>query len=139
MRRLFAIAAVAALSAALMVPAQANNVLPDFTVALSGAEEVGGGDPDGSGIARVDFGRDQVCFIIDLTGVEDVTAAHIHAAPAGVNGPIVIDFDLPNNGLEGCVTSDRQLMRQILRNPAGYYVNVHSVPFPAGAVRGQLG
>jgi len=122
-----------------MVPAQANNVLPDFTVALSGDEEVGGGDPDGSGIARVDFGGDQVCFIIDLTGVEDVTAAHIHAAPAGVNGPIVIDFDIPNNGLEGCVTSDRQLMRQILRNPAGYYVNVHSVPFPAGAVRGQLG
>jgi len=139
MRRLFAIAAVAALSTALMVPAQANNVLPDFTVALSGDEEVGGGDPDGSGIARVDFGGDQVCFIIDLTGVEDVTAAHIHAAPAGVNGPIVIDFDIPNNGLEGCVTSDRQLMRQILRNPAGYYVNVHSVPFPAGAVRGQLG
>ena len=82
---------------------------------------------------------DQVCFDIQLSGVDDVILAHIHAAPAGVNGPVVIDFMFPENGLDGCVTADRNLMRAIRRNPAGYYVNVHSVEFPGGAVRGQLG
>ena len=39
----------------------------------------------------------------------------------------------------GCATADRALVKEILQNPAGFYVNVHTSDFPAGAVRGQLG
>jgi hypothetical protein len=139
MRRLVMVAVMAALMTILVAPAEAADRRPDFRVPLSGANEVGGGDPDGTGVARVDFTGDQVCFDIQLSGVDDVILAHIHAAPAGVNGPVVIDFMFLENGLDGCVTADRNLMRAIRRNPAGYYVNVHSVEFPGGAVRGQLG
>jgi hypothetical protein len=140
MRRILTVAALVALVMTLMGPAQAAPRRPDFVVPLSGANEVGGGDPDGSGVARVDFSSSgEVCFDIRVSGVDDVILAHIHAAPAGVNGPVVVDFMFPENGLDGCVTADPNVLRAIRRNPAGYYVNVHSVEFPGGAVRGQLG
>jgi CHRD domain len=139
MRRSVVLAALVALVMALAVPAQAGR-RPDFVVPLSGANEVGGGDPDGSGVARLDFSSSgEVCFDIRVFAVDDVILAHIHSGVAGVNGPVVVDFDFPTNGFDGCVTADPNVLRDIRRNPAAYYVNVHSVEFPGGAVRGQLG
>jgi hypothetical protein len=115
-----------------------------FTVAMTGAEEAPGpGDPDGSGIAilRLNPGAEQVCFQLL---VEDITlpaaAAHIHEAPAGDPGPVVVGLAAPNASGEasGCVSADRELILDIILNPAEYYVNVHTSDFPAGAVRGQL-
>jgi hypothetical protein len=50
-------------------------------------------------------GLGQVCFEITVEDIETPTRAHIHAAPAGQNGPIVVaffDFVFPPI-LEGCV------------------------------------
>jgi hypothetical protein len=140
MRRILTVAALVALVMTLVGPAQAAPRRPDFVVPLSGANEVGGGDPDGSGVARVDFSSSgEVCFDIRVSAVDDVILAHIHSGVAGTNGPVVVDFDFPTNGFDGCVTADPNVLRAIRRNPAAYYVNVHSVEFPGGAVRGQLG
>jgi hypothetical protein len=121
-----------------------------FSTTLSGAEEVNAagvpnqGDPDGSGFASLTFNRGlgEVCF--ELT-VQDITlpaaAAHIHVAPAGVNGDIVVPLTPPDaTGFSsGCVSVDRELVKVISQNPTNYYVNVHTSDFPAGALRGQLG
>ena len=37
-----------------------------------------------------------------------------------------------------CVEVAASLARAIQKNPAKYYVNVHTGDFPGGAVRGQL-
>jgi hypothetical protein len=77
-----------------------------------------------------------VCWEVSYEGIDlPATAAHIHAAPAGVNGSVVI----PLSPIEsGCGTVDRMLIKELIRNPRNYYVNVHNATFPGGAIRGQL-
>lgn len=110
---------------------------------LVGAREVPPADPDGSGTASltVNPGQQSVCYELTVQGILlPATAAHIHKAPEGVNGPVVVPLSAPNvDGLAGgCVDVDRDLVKDILKNPDDYYVNVHNTTFPGGAVRGQL-
>lgn len=108
---------------------------------LTGAAEVPGpGDPDGSGFAAVTInqGQNEVCFEITVADVDPILAAHIHAAPAGSAGGVVVNFDVANNGLSGCVDVDKDLAKAIRQSPGEYYVNVHNAEFPPGALRGQL-
>ena len=113
---------------------------PDFIVSLEGENEVAPGDPDGSGFAQLDFTDDELCWYLQVDKVEPVTAAHIHEAPAGVNGDIVFTFDKPDaDGTSvGCKAISKELSAAIMGDPERYYVNVHSDAYPNGAVRGQL-
>lgn len=113
---------------------------PLFATLTGAAEVPGPGDPDGSGHAVVTLnqGPGRVCFHVTVKHVAPITAGHIHAGAAGVAGPVVVNFDVPNNGLKGCVHADPDLIQEIRQNPEDYYVNVHNTDFPAGAVRGQL-
>jgi hypothetical protein len=114
-----------------------------FTTTMTGAAEVNAqgvpnqGDPDGIGTAtlRINPGLGQVCWTITVSGVDPITAAHIHVAPPTAPGPIVVPLN-PYSG--GCTDVSRQLALAIIRNPGAYYVNVHNAPYPAGALRGQL-
>jgi hypothetical protein len=132
---------------------------------LTGEAEVPGpGDPDGSGSARVEVKPAQgaVCFHLRWEDIDAPTAGHIHFGAPDVAGPIVVTFfmssaspdqppTLPETitGVSGCTEevtvpedapfdSPAALLRNIKRHPRQYYVNVHNVAFPAGAIRGQL-
>ena len=127
-------------------PAFADDGGRPFTTTLTGANEVPGpGDPDASGTASLtlNVGQGEVCFDLAWAAIDGtVVAAHIHAAQAGVAGPVVVP--LFSGGFAGtdsasaCVSADRSLLLAIVQSPQNYYVNVHSTVFPAGAVRGQL-
>lgn len=117
-----------------------------FSATLSGANEVSGGDPDGSGSVDLSInpGQGEVCFDMTLENIDPATRAHIHSAPAGVNGGVVVTlFDalatppVPVT-MSNCVPADPAILIEILKNPANYYVNVHNAEHPGGAVRGQL-
>ena len=78
---------------------------------------------------------------------ETFVAGHIHQAPVGVPGPIVVPLFVspaaqtnarhikqsgvatPNAGTTGA---------DLCQNPSAYYVNYHTTAFPNGAIRGQL-
>jgi hypothetical protein len=138
--RPLALGVALALVAVAASPATADSGKKLSTV-LTGAAEVGGGDPDGTGVAalRVNPGTGEICYTITVASLDPVIAAHIHAAPAGVNGPIVVPLTAPTSGfVSDCITVDRLLARAIALDSDEYYVNVHTTVFPAGAVRGQL-
>jgi hypothetical protein len=147
------IAALAVLTAS-VVPVSASGSAPGvFRLVLTGDQEATAtcsppavcGDPDA--VARmiliVNPNRDRVCFLTKWTNIDGtVVAAHIHLAPRGVPGDVVVPlfsgtFD-STDMLRGCVPA-KGLAAQILANPSAYYVNIHSTVYPAGAVRTQLG
>ena len=109
---------------------------------LTGAEEAPGpGDPDGTGFASLTLnpGQGEICFELSVSGIDPATAAHIHVAPAGAPGPVVVPLVPPTSGSSsGCVSASRELIKAIIQHPENYYVNVHNTVHPAGAVRGQL-
>ena len=109
---------------------------------LTGAAEVPGpGDSDGAGTATLALNQGQgtISYEITVTNIAPATAAHIHIAPAGVAGPVVVPLTPPTSGFSsGTVNVDPELIKAIRQNPEAYYVNVHTAEYPAGAVRGQL-
>lgn len=129
-------------------PVFAAGILPGdtggrpFTVSMSGAEEAPGpGDPDGSGTAVLTFnpGLGLVCWSLTAEGIDPATAAHIHRAPAGTAGAVVVPLSPPTSGeSSGCAEADSQLILDIIQHPEDFYVNVHNPAYPAGAIRGQL-
>lgn len=109
---------------------------------LTGAAEVPGpGDPDGRGTAEitVNSGQNRVCYHVMVSNIAPPTAGHVHIGLAGTAGPPRVTLGAFVNGMShGCATVPRSLAMDILKNPARYYVNVHTADFPNGAIRGQL-
>lgn len=127
-----------------------------FTTSMSGAEECntsvtptvcGVGDPDGSatGSVTINVGQERVCWEFGaVTNIAVPNRGHIHKAPAGTNGGIVVDFFNVAAGTQGPLTGctiaplSRTLLIDIIQHPSDYYLNLHNSDFPGGAVRGQL-
>lgn len=123
-------------------PAAAADGGRPLSTSLTGAAEVPRpGDPDGTGTARlrVNPGTGELCYDLRVAGIAPATAAHVHEAPAGTAGPVVVALAAPEDGSSaGCATVTRALAKDILKAPSRFYVNVHNTEFPGGALRGQL-
>ena len=136
---------LAAFAAALLVAVPASAKVKKLEAKMSGANEMPAADPDGTGTAklRLDAAKKKVCFTIKVRNIGGVVAAHIHKGGKNVAmGSIVVPLihsAEPGTKFTGCEKNvKKKLIRAILKHPRGYYVNVHTGDFPAGAIRGQL-
>lgn len=124
-------------SSLLLFSLAANSAIVEFPVYLDGSQEVDGGDPDGTGTASllIDDEALTIDWLFEVSNIQfPLTGAHIHEAPAGVNGPIEVDFSASLAG-ENLYDED---LAGVLDEPAEYYVNLHNSTYPGGAIRGQL-
>lgn len=119
---------------------------------MSGRQEVPPVVSTGTGTAAIDIAtnRKQITVTVEVTGLTDMTAAHVHFGPPMADGPIIFnlatttftspltvtlteaDF-LPGINVETFETALIAIER------GDTYVNVHTAAFPDGEIRGQVG
>lgn len=135
-----------------------------FTARLTGDQELAEVETDGSGQAILKLSKDglSLSYKIVVNNVDNITQAHIHCGGPEDNGPVVaflfgfIDGGVTQNGVltEGTITaadviarpdseecmggvaSFAQLVEKLKSGLA--YVNVHTVDYPGGEIRGQI-
>jgi CHRD domain len=147
----FLVACAAAVLAAGAVPAKnGQGVMCVLTAKLTAKSETTGSTSTAKGHTQIKVRTDgTIEFKTQILnrGHETFVAGHIHQAPVGVAGPIVVPLFVsptpatnarhirqsgvatPNAGTTGAA---------ICQNPSAYYVNYHTTAFAGGAIRGQL-
>lgn len=109
---------------------------------LDGKAEVPGpGDPNGNGefSGWFDPAMGRICYTLGVGSLASPTMAHIHRGAAQVAGPPVVVLANPaENIADTCQPVAPALISEIIANPAGFYVNVHTKEHPGGAIRAQL-
>lgn len=161
MRRLFALAIAVALALAVALPAGAGSGR-HFNTHLTGSQEVVPVDTNAQGQATFELSKDgeSIEYRLNVANIDDVLMAHIHLAPAGVNGGIVvwlypaapppqlIEGRFSGVLAQGVITADdlvgdlagQDLDALLDAMMAGdTYVNVHTTANPGGEIRGQIG
>src|SRR5258707_415486 len=115
-----------------------------FTAYLSGAQQVPVNATNATGYARifVNEGAGTLSWVVVYNNLtSNQTAAHIHAPAAiGANAAVAIGFSAPG-GTSGTITGSGVITPTQLAQIRAHqgYVNVHSMNFPGGEIRGQLG
>ena len=111
----------------------------DIKVTLSGANEVPPVTTSATGGGTVTVGADgAVSGGVTTTGVAG-TAAHIHEAPAGKNGGVIVPMVKSGDSGWTFAPGAKLTEAQMASLKAGnLYINVHSAANPGGELRGQL-
>lgn len=155
MTRLFCGAAVAAALLISATPSSAQVVT--MTATLNGGEET----PIlltgavGTATVSVDATNEELSVTLSVFNLATATTAgHIHIAPKGIAGPVVINFPIPTGRTGDLPLQFRVGAAAFVARPeigintmadaiqaivgGNAYVNVHTSANPAGEIRGQL-
>ena len=111
----------------------------DVKVVLSGGQEVPPVTTSATGSGTITVAADQsISGKITTTGIKG-TAAHIHVAAPGTNGPVIVPLtkDGENGWAVGPGAKLQDAHYQAFKD-GNLYVNVHSAANPNGEIRGQI-
>ncbi len=111
----------------------------DAKVTLSGSQEVPPVTTSATGSGTITVAADQsISGSVKTTGIK-ATAAHIHLAAPGANGPVIVP--LTKVGEDGWTVGPGAKLQdahyQAFKD-GRLYVNVHSAANPNGEIRGQI-
>lgn len=115
-----------------------------FEAYLTGAQEVPAAATTGTGYGRVFVNTTTMTytFTVVFNGMTSAqTLSHIHAPAAiGATAPVIINFGTVG-GTSGTISGSGSITAGQLAQIRSHqgYINVHSVNFPNGELRGQLG
>ncbi|MDX1531155.1 MAG: CHRD domain-containing protein, partial [Rhodothermales bacterium] len=132
-----------ALSAVFFALGAASVVAQPFSAVLAGGNEVPPVETDASGAVLATLDGTDLTLTGSFAGLTgDYAASHIHVAPAGANGPVVVGLNpaVGGDGRSGTFDETVTLSAadvEALEN-GELYVNVHSAAFGSGEIRGQL-
>ena len=109
------------------------------TLKLSGSEEVPPVTTSATGSGTITVRPDRsVTGSVTTSGIV-ATMAHIHQAPRGANGPVIVPLTKSGENMwvvpSGATLTEAQFEAYKAGN---LYVNVHSAAFPGGELRAQL-
>ena len=129
-----------------------------FTAKLFGEMEVPSTETNATGLAdfKPKLNENTVTYSLNVTDIDNVTAAHINSGEQGQNGPIVVTLfqpDTPTQKMVSGLLSKGNITSANLEGPLagkqlsdllssmhsmGIYVNVHTIQYPNGEIRGQI-
>lgn len=134
-------------AAATVAPATAD--VFELQATLNGDQQVPPNDSIATGAATMTYDDQTNLFFLDVVvegiAVGDITGTHIHAAPEGQNGPVVVNlltfgsWEVDGDGIRLTV-ADGQFPdgNELDLLTGGTYINVHTTAFPGGEIRGQI-
>ena len=118
-----------------------------FGAVLTGSQEVPPTTSPGFGNFTGSFDAARTTLTATLTVANlgsPINNFHIHEKTAGSQtGPVVINLiglggTFINNKMTGTFPVTADIAARMIANPSSFYVNVHTVQFPTGAIRGDL-
>lgn len=99
-------------------------------------------DPEATGDAVLELSdATTIRFRVRTQGIGTVIATHIHRGERGVNGPMAREINpgFPGDSFRGeAAAIPADLVTEIREHPDRFYLKLHSLRFPGGAIRGQL-
>jgi hypothetical protein len=111
----------------------------DVKVTLGGDQENPAVMTSAKGSGTVMIGDDMSVKGDIMTSGITATAAHIHMAPAGKNGPVIVPMVKKGDNDWTFAPGAKLNEDQMKAFKAGdLYINVHSAAHPGGEIRGQL-
>lgn len=125
-----------------------------FSADLSGGDEVPPVDTNATGVATFQSNVNTLTYQLGVADLANITAAHIHRGEDGENGKVVVNLynstaGQQQNGLlsQGTISASDLKgplkghplsdLIDIMSNDTAY-VNVHTMDFPLGEIRGQV-
>jgi hypothetical protein len=137
---------------------QAQGQSGQFTADLSGQNEIPPTASNGTGTAEVLFNNDisHASYFVNITGITEITGAHIHNGSIGVNGDVIVPLsgqkiaqdiknptiwfkgEIKKDDLQGSLKGKGISDLVTLINNGSAYVNIHTKDNPNGAIRDQL-